>query len=227
MEERLLLFDIDGTLVDTGGAGMAALVDATREVFGDDGPKLDLAGATDSGLLKNIYRAFDREEDEATTARFFDLYLARLELNLGNTCFSGCALEGVVSILKEVEAAGVCKGLLTGNIAAGAEVKMRHYGMDGFFAFGAYGDDHHDRNKLGPIALERAKGVAGRGFQGQHAIVVGDTPKDIWCAQAFDAKSVCVATGSFTAEQLEAEGADVVFEDFSNVEAVLAELLER
>ena len=227
MEDRLLLFDIDGTLVDTGGAGLAALVDATREVFGDDGPKLDLAGATDSGLLKNIYRSFGREEDEETNARFFDLYLARLEVNLNDACFGGRALEGVVSILEEVEAAGVCKGLLTGNISAGAEVKMRHYGMDGFFAFGAYGDDHYDRNKLGPIALERAKAVAGRGFEGKNAIVVGDTPKDIWCAQAFGAKSVCVATGSFTAEQLEAEGADVVFEDFSEVEAVLAELLER
>ena len=227
MEDRLLLFDIDGTLVDTGGAGMAALVDATREVFGDDGPKLDLAGATDSGLLKNIYRSFGREEEEETSARFFDLYLARLEVNLRDACFGGRALEGVVSILEEVEAAGVCQGLLTGNISAGAEVKMRHYGMDGFFAFGAYGDDHSDRNQLGPIALQRAEAHAGRSFEGQKAIVVGDTPKDIWCAQAFGAKSVCVATGSFTAEQLEAEGADVVFEDFLDVEAVLAELLER
>ena len=227
MEERLLLFDIDGTLVDTGGAGMAALVDATREVFGDDGPKLDLAGATDSGLLKNIYRAFEREEDEETNARFFDLYLARLETNLNDKCFGGRALEGAVAILEEVEAAGVCKGLLTGNISMGAEVKMRHYGMDGFFSFGAYGDDHHDRNRLGPIALERAKAVTGQSFEGSNAIVVGDTPKDIWCAQALGARSVCVATGSFTAEQLEAEGADVVFEDFSDVEAVLVELLER
>ncbi|GHC57072.1 HAD family hydrolase [Roseibacillus persicicus] len=223
--DRLLLFDIDGTLVDTGGAGMAALVDATREIFGDDGPQLDLAGATDSGLLKNIYRAFGREEDEVTTARFFDLYLARLELNLQDACFGGRVLDGVIEILKEVEAAKVSKGLLTGNIAAGAEVKMRHYGMDGHFAFGAYGDDHHDRNLLGPIALERAKSLLRREFDASETIVVGDTPKDIWCAQAFGAKSICVATGSFTAEELEKEGADVVFEDFSEVEPVLSQLL--
>ena len=225
MNDRLLLFDIDGTLVDTGGAGMAALVDATREVFGDDGPKLDLAGATDSGLLKNIFKSFGREEDEEITSRFFDLYLARLEVNLRDACFGGRALEGVLPILQELDSAGTAKGLLTGNIAAGAEVKMRHYGMDGFFAFGAYGDDHFDRNKLGPIALERAQRECGKTFSPDQTIVVGDTPKDIWCAQAFGAKSICVATGSFTVEQLQAEGADVVFEDFSAVESVLAELL--
>lgn len=225
MSDRLLLFDIDGTLVDTGGAGMAALVDATREVFGDDGPKLDLAGATDSGLLKNIYRSFGREEDEDTSARFFDLYLTRLEANLRDACFGGRALDGVLSVLEEVDAAQVRKGLLTGNLAAGAEVKMRHYGMGDHFPFGAYGDDHHDRNLLGPIALQRAKEAAGRDFDPAQTIVIGDTPKDIWCAQAFGAMSVCVATGSFSAEELEAEGADKVFEDFTDVEAVLAELL--
>lgn len=223
--DRLLLFDIDGTLVDTGGAGMAALVDATREVFGDDGPQLDLAGATDSGLLKNIFKSFGRTEDEETTARFFDLYLARLESHLMDPCFNGRALEGVQPILGEVEAAGVCQGLLTGNTASGAEVKMRHYGMDGFFTFGAFGDDHHDRNVLGPIALQRAKEAVGKTFEPSQTIVVGDTPKDIWCARAFGARSICVATGRFTAEELEAEGADQVFEDFSNVEAVLEQLL--
>ena len=225
MEDRLLLFDIDGTLVDTGGAGMTALVDATRGIFGDDGPKLDLAGATDSGLLRNIFKSFGQEENEVAAARFFDLYLARLEVNLQDSCFGGYALEGVKSILEEIESAGVARGLLTGNIAAGAEIKMRHYEMDGFFEFGAYGDDHFDRNKLGPIALERAARVFGREFDPAETVVIGDTPKDIWCAQAFGAKSVCVATGSFTVEQLEAEGADVAFEDFSDVEAVLAELL--
>ena len=225
MDDRLLLFDIDGTLVDTGGAGMTALIDATRGIFGDDGPKLDLAGATDSGLLKNIFKSFGREEDEEITSRFFDLYLARLEVNLQDACFGGHTLEGAKSILEELESVGVAKGLLTGNISAGAEIKMRHYEMDGFFEFGAYGDDHFDRNELGPIALKRARSVLGREFEPAETVVVGDTPKDIWCAQAFGAKSVCVATGSFTVEQLQAEGADVVFEDFSDVESVLEELL--
>lgn len=225
MSSRLLLFDIDGTLVDTGGAGMAALVDATREVFGDDGPPLDLAGATDSGLLKAIYQAFGKTEDEETDARFFDRYLARLELNLQDACYGGRALEGALTLLEEVEAAGVAKGLLTGNLAAGAEVKMRHYGMDSHFPFGAFGDDHFDRNELGPIALQRAHRETGFAYEPAHTVVVGDTPKDIWCAQAFGAKSVCVATGSFSAAQLRAEGADVVFEDFTDLEPVLAELL--
>jgi phosphoglycolate phosphatase-like HAD superfamily hydrolase len=223
--ERLLLFDIDGTLVDTGGAGMSALRDAIREVFEADGPELDLAGATDSGLLKNIYLALDREEDEQLSALFFDRYLARLEVNLQDQCFGGRALEGVLAILSELEDAQVAKGLLTGNISGGADLKMRHYGMDHHFSFGAYGDDHHDRNLLGPIALERASQATGRRFTGAETIVIGDTPKDIWCAQAFGARSVAVATGSFSVDELKAEGADLVFEDFSEVEDVLKTLL--
>ena len=225
MSTRLLLFDIDGTLVDTGGAGMTSLVEATNEVFGEDGPKLDLAGATDSGLLKSIYRSFGREEEELTTARFFDRYLARLELNLKDSCFGGRVLPKVEEVLEECAQAGGVLGLLTGNIAAGAEVKTRHYGLDGFFGFGAYGDDHFDRNQLGPIALSRAEKESGQKIDAAEVVVIGDTPKDIWCAQAFGAKSVCVATGSFTVEQLQAEGADAVFEDFEDVDAVLSELL--
>ncbi|MBK1834719.1 HAD family hydrolase [Roseibacillus ishigakijimensis] len=222
---RLLLFDIDGTLVDTGGAGLASLLEATREIFGDDGPALDLAGATDTGLLKNIYRTFAREEEEATTARFFDCYLARLEVNLQDPCFGGRALDGVATLLQEIEAAQVTKGLLTGNITAGAEIKMRHYGFEGLFPFGAFGDDHHDRNELGPIALQRAGENAGQTFEPAQTLVIGDTPKDIWCAQALGARSICVATGAFTADQLRDHGADLVFEDFSETEAVLQALL--
>ncbi len=225
MSSRLLLFDIDGTLVDTGGAGLTALLDATREVFGDDGPALDLAGATDNGLLKNIFKAFGREEDEVTTAAFFDSYHARLEANLLNDCFGSRVLPGAMELLKELTEAGEAIGLLTGNTAAGAEVKMQHHGMEGFFPFGAYGDDHFDRNKLGPIALARAEREFSKSFSPENTIVIGDTPKDIKCAQALGARSVCVATGSFTVEQLGTEGADTVFEDFSDVEAVLAELL--
>lgn len=204
---------------------MTALTDAVRDIFGEDGPKLDLAGATDLGLLKNIYRSFGREEDDELTARFFDTYLARLEANLQNQCYGGRALEGVLEILTEIDDAKVTKGLLTGNIAAGAELKMRHYGMDHHFSFGAYGDDHHDRNVLGPIALARAAQETGISYSGADTIVIGDTPKDIWCAQAFGAKCIAVATGSFSADQLRAEGADLVFEDFAEVESVLKALL--
>lgn len=225
MNERLLLFDIDGTLVDIGEAGITAFTDAIREVFEADGPQLDLAGATDLGLLKNIYRSVGCPEDEQLTARFFDNYLARLEANLADPCFGGQALQGVSQLLTEIEDAQVGKGLLTGNLAAGAEVKMRHYGMDHHFTFGAYGDDHHDRNLLGPIALARAEKALGRRFRGQDTIVIGDTPKDIWCAQAFGAQSIAVATGRFTIDELRAEGADLAFEDLSEVEEVLKALL--
>ncbi|MDP0491624.1 MAG: HAD family hydrolase [Verrucomicrobiota bacterium JB023] len=222
MKNSLWLFDIDGTLVDTGGAGMSALVDATREVFGSDGPELDLAGATDSGLLIGIYRAFERDADDETTALFYERYLEHLEQNLADPCFGGRPLEGATSLLAEMEEAGYHKGLLTGNIAAGAEAKMRAYGMAHHFRFGAFGDDHHERDRLGPIALERAEREFGKAFAAKDVFVIGDTPKDIRCAKAIDAKSVAVATGRFTFDELKQAGADLVLESLDSPDEFFA-----
>lgn len=209
----LYLFDIDGTLVDTGGAGMASLHEATREVFGQDGPPLDLAGSTDLGIIAAIHAHFDIEPTTERIAAYFEIYHNRLKWNLTDGGFPGRVLGGVTVLLDELSSrTGTTLGLLTGNTAGGADLKMRHYGLSGHFAFGAFGCDHADRNLLGPVALGRAAAHAGRSFTAEETLVIGDTPKDIACAHAMGVRCLAVATGQFSAEALRAHGADQVVE---------------
>lgn len=209
----LYLFDIDGTLVDTGGAGMAALNEATRQIFGDSGPPLDLAGATDLGIVLGIHEHFAVEATRERIASYLALYQERLDWNLAHGGFPGRVLTGVTAILEELsQRSGATLGLLTGNIAGGAASKVRHFGLASYFSFGAYGCDHADRNRLGPIAMERAAAQAGRRFSAEETWVIGDTPKDIACAKAMGARCLAVATGRFTTGELKAHGADEVVE---------------
>lgn len=208
---KLWLFDIDGTLVDTKGAGMRALQEAAVECFGAEGPELDLAGSTDLGVVAGILSHFDRPHGEGEELRFFSAYLRRLEWNLASGGYPGRVLPGASDLLEKLAARGdITVGLLTGNIAEGAAAKMRHYGLHHHFAFGAYGCDHADRNQLGPVALERAALHAGRAFLPAETLVIGDTPKDVACAKAIGVRCLAVATGKFSAEELQACGADIV-----------------
>jgi phosphoglycolate phosphatase len=200
---HLWLFDIDGTLVDTGGAGLTALTEAAFTCFGAAGPALDLAGSTDLGIIQNFLDHFGREHDQAFVDFFFATYLERLEWNLAHGGFPGKVLPGAVTLLERLEQdPQIHIGLLTGNIASGAAVKMRHYGLDRFFPFGGYGCDFADRNKLGPVAAARATAHTGRVFQPTEMVVIGDTPKDIACAKALGAACIAVATGRFSAAEL-------------------------
>lgn len=209
----LYLFDIDGTLVDTGGAGMAALNEATREMFGHEGPALDLAGSTDLGIIANIHAHFEVEPTPERILAYFEIYHGRLDWNLSHGGFNGHVFGGVAEILTELGSRGGSTiGLLTGNTAGGAARKMRHYGLSAHFPFGAYGCDHADRNLLGPVALARAAAHSGRNFTAAETWVIGDTPKDIACAHAIGARCLAVSTGSFSAEALEMHGADRVVE---------------
>ena len=210
---KLWLFDIDGTLVDTGGAGMRALQAAAEECFGGSGPELDLAGSTDLGVLAGILAHFDRAHGPEEEAAFFACYLRHLEHNLARGGYPGRVLPGAAELLENLSRLpDVTVGLLTGNIAGGAAAKMRHFGLHSHFAFGAYGCDHADRNLLGPVALQRAATHAGRDFTADETLVIGDTPKDVACAKAMGARCLAVATGHFSADQLRACGADFVVE---------------
>ena len=221
MNGRLVLFDIDGTLVDTGGAGMAALKMAGRDLFGAEGPELDLAGATDSAIVRGLFEHFEMPVDDENIRQFYQAYLSYLEEHLEKGGFDGRVLPGVMDLLEEFRQAGAVLGLLTGNIADGAGLKMRHYGMADYFSFGAFGDDHHDRNRLGPLALSRAGKATGRTYCAGETLVIGDTPKDIACGRAMGAITVCVGTGAFTPQQLRFHGADLVFEEFSGLTAIV------
>ena len=212
----LILFDIDGTLVDAGGAGLTALQDAAIEVFGEVGPPLDLAGGTDGAILRGFFEYFGRKYDPVVGEVFYQSYLSRLKENLRNPSYGGRLLEGVETLLASLRREGHCMGLLTGNIERGAMVKVSHYGIADYFQFGAYGDDHWNRNKLGPIALGRAEKSTGIKFSENEILVIGDTPKDVACAHAFGVKCVAVATGQFNEEKLVASGADTTI---SNLKA--------
>ena len=197
--KKLLLFDVDCTLVNTGGAGISAITEAAIKVFGGEGPPLDLAGSTDSGIVRSIFDHFEREYDAAVEEEFYQTYLLILERNLKDESLGGRVLEGAPELLQDLEDAGHTLGLLTGNIERGGWIKVSHYGLAEHFQFGSWGDDHWDRNKLGPIAIARANQHTGLNFTAEDVIVIGDTCKDVACAHAIGAPCLAVATGSVSA----------------------------
>jgi phosphoglycolate phosphatase-like HAD superfamily hydrolase len=222
---RLLLWDIDGTLITTGRAGEKALKRAAAESFGDDGDLdgIEIAGRTDSGIVRQILAKHQRPITHESVAEFLEVYLRLLppELPRGN----GHVMPGVLELLKRAQAKPeAALGLLTGNIKRGADLKLRHYGLWEFFAFGAFADDHHDRNQLGEYARTRAHEFTGIDFTASQIDVIGDTPHDIACGKAIGARTIAVATGSFAPDELAKHGPDFVFNDFSQVERVVAEL---
>ncbi|MEI6604240.1 MAG: HAD hydrolase-like protein [Verrucomicrobiota bacterium] len=207
----LYLFDIDGTLIDTGGAGMRALQEATREIFGASGPELDLAGSTDRGIAEVIHAHFGITPDTRLIEGFFAAYHLKLHWHLAHSSPSGRVLAGVPEVLAALaRRPAATLGLLTGNTAAGAAAKLRHFKLDGYFAFGAFGGEHAQRNQLGPLALQRAAVHAGHPFTAAQTLVIGDTPKDIACAHAIGARCLAVATGRFSISELTDSGADHV-----------------
>ncbi len=226
MKSKLFLFDIDGTLITSGGAGETALSLGIKTQFGieDDLKNIEIAGRTDSGIARRIFEKHQVEASPENLATFFDGYLSHLSRLLPQT--GGRLLPGIVPLLDRLQARGdVLLALLTGNLARGAELKLVHYGLWDYFEFGAFADDHHDRNELGRFAQARALEQQGQVFPPESIYVLGDTPHDISCARAIGAKAVAIATGKFTCAQLAEHAPDYLFEDLSDVEAVLKALI--
>jgi len=203
---------------------MGALTAAAAKFFSvTEVPALDLAGSTDSGIVRGLHDHFGVPHTAEGEGEFYDIYLSLLDRALAERGGGGQLLPGVPELLEAVGASDdFVVGLLTGNIARGAAKKIEYFGIAEYFSFGAYGDDHHDRNKLGPVALARAGDALGTGFQPEQTVVVGDTPKDIWCGQALEAMTVAVATGKFTVAELRGHKPDHVFENLSDTAAVLS-----
>ena len=230
---HLLLFDIDGTLVDTGGAGMAAIVSAREELYAENlrhvsAPELDLAGSTDAGIVMEMFAKIGVDDSDEERGRFYRCYLGHLLKNLGEPGTRGVLLPGVGELLEaldaEVSSGRALVGLLTGNIAKGARVKVDYYGVGRHFAFGSYGDDHHDRDLLGPIAVGRAGDHSGMDLGAAPVTVIGDTAKDIRCARAFGARVVAVATGSVSRRSLGELAPDVLLDDLADTGRAMAAL---
>ncbi|HEX8313213.1 MAG TPA: haloacid dehalogenase-like hydrolase [Chthoniobacteraceae bacterium] len=220
---KLILFDIDGTLLTSGGAGEKALRLGIKDRLGvdEDLATIEIAGRTDSGIARQVLRKHQLPETSENIAAFYEGYLHHLGRMLPE--LQGRLLPGVTQLLEALHRRNdVALGLLTGNLRRGAELKLRHYGIWHYFDFGAFADDHHDRNELGAFAHRRARELHGVEFATAEIYVIGDTPHDITCARAFDARAIGVATGNFTRAQLAECSPDWVFDDLADLPAVLA-----
>lgn len=223
--KRLLLWDIDGTLIATGGAGEKSLQRMVRERFGvaDDFHDIEIAGRTDAHITANILKKYGVETSADNVSEFLGDYLRGLEDTLPK--IAGRILPGVAEILQRLERnSDIVLGLLTGNMRRGAELKLRHYGLWHYFAFGAFADDHTERDELGAFAIARATELHGQSFAGAQIDVIGDTGHDIACGKIISARTVAVATGTWTRAKLADCAPDFLFDDFSRVDAVMGGL---
>jgi phosphoglycolate phosphatase len=225
---RVLLFDIDGTLVLTGGAGGRAMTRAFQDLYGIpngfDG--IPFNGRTDAWILSRAAAAH-RIDDEALS-RFKPLYLDHLAEELHRPGPRKGVMPGISSLLDALaKRADVFLALLTGNFEEGARLKLEHFDLWRYFACGAFGDTTHDRNGLLPEALARVAVCGGPRADPADAVIIGDTPLDVAVAVTSGARSIAVATGSHTTDELHASGADVVFQDLSDLDGVLAALERR
>jgi phosphoglycolate phosphatase len=225
---RLVLFDIDGTLLHTHGAGRRAIHAALAEEFGSAPPEhvVRFDGKTDPQIVRELLQvanhpdAADTRRIEAVCRRYVDL----LAVELARGTHATTVYPGVHGLLDRLDARGdVLLGLLTGNLADGARLKLESCGIAyARFRVGAFGSDHADRAALPAIAAQRAAQLMGRVPRGAEIVIVGDTPADVTCGEAVGARAIGVATGSYDAAALNAAGAYAAFDDLSEPDRVLA-----
>jgi phosphoglycolate phosphatase-like HAD superfamily hydrolase len=224
---RLVLFDIDGTLLDSGGAGRRALLRAVSEALGGpidgDGERVAFAGRTDPAILRSILTAHGSESVPAERAeRIFARYVSLLEEELYDPAI-GRLHDGVLDLLERLDREPDFRvELLTGNIEAGARVKLARFGIDGFFRYGAYGSDAEERDLLVPIARARAAALERTDLADAPIVVVGDTPLDVRCARAGSARVLAVGTGFASFDALAAASPDALLASLADTEAVVS-----
>lgn len=229
MKPALILFDIDGTLLLSGRAGMRAMTRAFERTFGigDVFAGESFGGRTDSYLVSKALTRAGIPDTPENHHKFRDAYLPLLaeEIQHPGTGHKGL-MPGARELLEALEQYDhVHLALLTGNYREAAEIKLQHFEIWDFFEWGAFSDDHHDRNELVPIARSRAETYDIPAEAIERVTVVGDTPHDVECARVARARCVAVATGGFTIEQLRQAGADEVLPDLSDTDRVVALIL--
>ena len=227
MSQKFIFFDIDGTLLNTGGAGQQAMERALVEEFEIDFPFEGVltAGRTDRGITEEIFERYEFDNTETNRLRFRDAYLNHLPGSLSDS--PGLLLPRVTELLEQLaEYEHVILSLLTGNYAEGAWIKLRHYELDHFFEFGGFGDHHADRNDVAQNALSAACEAFDADIDGADTLVIGDTPADIHCARSIGARCIAVATGMYSAEQLAPHSPDHLCNDFNDTADTVARILE-
>ncbi|MBI1345965.1 HAD hydrolase-like protein [bacterium] len=220
-----ILFDIDGTLLSSGGAGQAAMEEALQQLYGKSEPtsEISTAGRTDFAISRDLFASYGLPWDDASGLVFQETYLQLLPAHLSSR--SGMVLPGVVELLEHLsQREDVLLGLLTGNYARGARVKLQHFQLDHHFAFGGYGDHHHHRDDVAREALSQARQY--RPDLVENLVwVIGDTPADVQCARAIGARVLAVATGVYSHEILQASAPDLLRPNLSEPFAWLQEML--
>jgi phosphoglycolate phosphatase-like HAD superfamily hydrolase len=227
---RVVLFDIDGTILRSGGVGRIAMERALTSVFGSPGStEYHYDGKTDRQIVRETMKLEGLTDDEidARMPELLDEYLAGLHAELGDPGRTVHVFPGVREILDELEQQeNVMLGLLTGNIEPGARAKLGAAGIDiTRFKVNAFGSDHEHRPELPAVAQRRAASILGKEIQGDRLIVIGDTPADIRCGESIGARAIGVATGRYSVEDLASHGAYAVFETLADTEAVLDRIM--
>ncbi len=219
-----VLFDIDGTLVQTTGAGIKAFAATFAQLFDVEEISKDIpfAGRSDRAITLDLMKAHGIDPSVENWQRFTEAYLQQLDVMLPQC--QGQVLPGVLPLLDVLQGIEhVLLGLLTGNIKAGAARKLGHYGLADRFGFGGFGDELTDRNAIAQVAKEQAQANVDSEITG--VMVIGDTVHDVRCAKSIDAFAVAVATGGASIDELAASSPDLLIEDLTNSEALLAEVL--
>jgi phosphoglycolate phosphatase-like HAD superfamily hydrolase len=220
----IIVFDIDQTLLYTGGAGTKAMTRAFQEVFGVSNgfAGVEFSGRTDMIILRDAFRAHNIGDDfQAQVERFKERYFPHLDTSLRET--EGSLMPGVERLLAGLDGRpDVVVGVATGNFRYSAELKLRHYGICDRFRGGAYADDAAERSDIVRLAVQRLAEGAG---DASRALVVGDTPHDLTAAKASGGVAVGVATGDYSVEELRRSGADIALPDFSDWQGAIAQLL--
>jgi phosphoglycolate phosphatase-like HAD superfamily hydrolase len=232
MEPTLILFDVDGTLVDTAGAGRRAFIEVFGRMFGADGveeaaTRVRFQGKTDPIIIDEIVRnlgidagTFERRRDE-----FWTLYAETLERILARPDPRRRVLPGVVALLVHLDRrAGVYLGLQTGNVEVGARAKLRALDLERFFPGGGFASDHRDRRAVARSAWKKLSRVYGIEFAASETVVIGDTGHDVDCGRANGFRTVAVDTGWVDREELEASRPDALLDDLTDLDAVLSAL---
>ena len=218
----IVLWDIDGTLIRSGGAGKLAMESALRSTFGltEILDTVLYSGRTDVAIVGDLLEVHDLPSTDENRAKLRDAYLQELPDRLKSA--GGEILPGIPAILEGLQRRDdVVQGLLTGNVRRGAQVKLEHFGLWDFFGPGGFGDRYTDRNDVAREALAAATAHLGRPAAGSEVWVIGDTPHDISCARAIGARVLAVATGWHPIAELEACRPDALFADLADTDRAL------
>ncbi len=228
MHRRLVLFDIDGTLLTVGSVNRRVLGDALIEVYGTEGStgSHDFSGKMDGAIIYEVLEnsGLDRRQITERFDRARETYIGLFRERTSPSDIT--LLDGVRELLDGLSGiAGVHLGLLTGNFEHSGRHKLQLPGIDHYFPFGAFADDALKRTELPPIALERATRLTGIDFSHEEVVIIGDTEHDIGCARVLRSRSIAVATGNFTREELAGHRPDALFDNFAATGEVIAEIL--